>query len=254
MANVENKSVIITGGAGDIAKVATRKFLDGGARVMLVDINEEALKDTVEGMDSYNVSYFVADVTSEKDSQAYVEEANTRHGGIDVLLANAGIEGEVAPLPEYDVAMYDKVMAVNVRGVFLGLKYIFPFMAASGGGSIIITSSVAGVSGAPGISAYNASKHAVIGLMRAAAREGGGANIRVNTVNPAPVEGRMMASLETGLMADDRETVREGLLANIPLARYAMPDDVANLMLYLASEEACYLTGGVYMVDGGMRG
>jgi NAD(P)-dependent dehydrogenase (short-subunit alcohol dehydrogenase family) len=254
MANVENKSVIITGGAGDIAKVATRKFLDGGARVMLVDINEEALEETVASMDSYNVSYFVGDVTSKKDSRAYVEEANTRHGGIDVLLANAGVEGEVASLPEYDTAIFDKVMAVNVRGVFLGLKYVFPVMAAAGGGGIIITSSVAGVSGARGVSAYNASKHAVIGLMRAAAREGGAANIRVNTVNPAPVEGRMMASLEAGLRPDDSEAAREDLVDSIPLERYALPEDVANLMLFLASEEATYLTGSVYMVDGGMRG
>ena len=254
MPKVANKSVIITGGAGDIAKVASRKFIDGDARVMLVDVNEAALVSTVADMGSDNISYFVADVSSEEASRAYVEAANSRHGGIDVLLANAGIEGAVSPISDYDVDTYDKVMAVNVRGVFLGLKQVFPIMAAGGGGSVIITSSIAGVSGSPGLSAYNASKHAVIGLMRAAAREGGAANIRVNTINPSPVEGRMIASLEAGMLPDQPEAAREAVVGTIPLGRYATPEDVADLMLFLASDEARFLNGSVYMVDGGMRG
>ena len=167
-------------------------------------------------------------------------------------MANAGIEGMVAPLTDYDTAMFDRVMAINVRGPFLGIKHVFPVMAAAGGGSIIITSSVAGVSGVANVSAYGASKHAVIGLMRAAAREGGEANIRVNTVNPAPVEGRMIAALESGLMPEDTGAVRDGLEAGIPLRRYALPEDVANLMLFLASDQSRYLSGATYMVDGGM--
>jgi NAD(P)-dependent dehydrogenase (short-subunit alcohol dehydrogenase family) len=252
MAAVENKSVIITGGAGDIAKVAARCFVDGGATVLLVDINETALQSIVAELDSDRVGYHVADVTSEEDTRAYIAEAVSRYGGVDVLLANAGIEGVVAPVTEYDTDMFDRVMAVNVRGVFLSIKHAFPVMAAAGGGSIVITSSVAGVGGTAGISAYTASKHAVIGLMRSVAKEGGEFNIRVNTVNPAPVEGRMIASLESGLMPEDTGTARENLVASIPLGHYAQPADVAGLMLFLAGDDSRYLTGGVYMVDGGM--
>jgi NAD(P)-dependent dehydrogenase (short-subunit alcohol dehydrogenase family) len=134
----------------------------------------------------------------------------------------------------------------------LGIKHVFPVMADNGGGSIVITSSIAGVSGSPGLAAYNASKHAVIGLMRSCAREGGEHNIRVNTINPSPVEGRMIRSLEAGTMPESPDTMRETLTASIPLQRYAAPADVANLMLFLASEESRFLNGSVYMVDGGM--
>ena len=137
-------------------------------------------------------------------------------------------------------------------GVFLGIKYVFPVMAEHGGGSIVITSSVAGVWGSPGMSAYNTSKHAVIGLMRSTAKEGGPLNIRVNTVNPAPVEGRMIESLEKGSLTDEPEVVRKTLIDSIPMGRYGVPADVANLVLFLASEESQFLNGGVYMVDGGM--
>ena len=252
MANVNNKSVIITGGAGEIARQAARLFLDGGARVLLVDIDEAALEAAQAALASDRVRVCVADVTTEEGTAHYVAEAIEHHGGVDVLLANAGIEGPVAPVAEYDTALFDKVMAVNVRGVFLGLKAVFPVMADAGGGSIVITSSVAGVGGTSGISAYVTSKHAVVGLMRSVAREGGALNIRVNTVNPAPIEGRMIGSLESGLNPEDPSSVREGMTAGIPLQRYGQPTDVANLMLFLASDESQYLTGGVYMVDGGM--
>mgnify|MGYP001829224800 CR=1 FL=1 len=252
MPGVEHKSIIITGGAGEIAQEAARQCLAGGAQVLLVDIDEAALQAAIEALGSDNASHCVADVTSEDDTRAYVAEAVSRHGGVDVLLANAGIEGPVAPAAEYDTAMFDKVMAVNVRGVFLGVKHVFPVMAEGGGGSIVITSSVAGVTGSPGICAYNTSKHAVIGLMRSVAKEGGPLNIRVNTVNPAPIEGRRIASLESGMSPEDPAAVREGMVARITMQRYGLPTDVANLMLFLAAEESQYLTGGVYMVDGGM--
>ena len=125
-------------------------------------------------------------------------------------------------------------------------------MAESGGGSIVITSSVAGVSGSPGVSAYNTSKHAVIGLMRSLCKEGGPLNIRVNTVNPAPIEGRMIESLERGAMPESPEVMRAAMIEAIPVGRYGVPSDVANVMLFLASEESRFLNGGVYMVDGGL--
>ena len=148
-------------------------------------------------------------------------------------------------------------MAVNVRGVWLGIKYVVPVMQQRGGGSIVITSSTAGVSGTADMSAYTVSKHAVIGLMRTAAMEGAPFGIRVNTVNPAPIETRMMRSIEELRVAalDDSEITVEQMkrsaAARIPLQRYGNPEEVARLMLFLASEESSFCTGGVYMVDGG---
>jgi NAD(P)-dependent dehydrogenase (short-subunit alcohol dehydrogenase family) len=192
-------------------------------------------------------------VTSEADTAAYVKAALDKFGAIDVLLANAGIEGQVAPVADYDTKVFRQVLEVNVTGPFLGIKAVYPHMLANGGGSIIITSSIAGLRGNSGLSAYNASKHAVIGLMRSVAAEGGPHNIRVNTINPSPVEGRMIRSLEEGNMPDAPDAIRELLQASIPLRRYAMPTDVANLMLFLASEESSFLSGSVYSVDGGMN-
>ncbi|MEZ5570980.1 MAG: SDR family NAD(P)-dependent oxidoreductase [Halioglobus sp.] len=252
MARVAGKSVILTGGAGDIAQVVAKNFLAAGAQVMLVDRDENKLQHVAESLASASAHYCVADVTCEESTANYVAQTLSAFGKIDVLLANAGIEGPVAPVGEYDTESFRKVIDVNLIGAFLGIKHVFPVMAAGGGGSIVITSSIAGVSGQPGLSAYNASKHAVIGLMRSCAREGGPHNIRVNTINPSPVEGRMIRALETGTMPDSPEIAREVLQASIPLQRYAVPQDVANLMLFLASEESRFLNGSVYMVDGGM--
>ena len=158
----------------------------------------------------------------------YIQAAVEQFGGVDILLANAGIEGEVQPITDYAIDTFDKVMAVNVRGVWLGLKYAAPEIAKRGGGSIVITSSVAGVRGAAGVSAYIASKHAVIGLMRTAALEMAAEKIRVNTVNPAPVDTRMMRSLEKGFEPDDPGRAKEMVSAMVPLQRYADPVEVAT--------------------------
>jgi NAD(P)-dependent dehydrogenase (short-subunit alcohol dehydrogenase family) len=252
MTTVSGKSVIITGGAGEIAREVARQFLAGGAQVLLVDLNESALQQAAQSLGGERVDYCVADVTSEGDTEAYVQKALDVFGQIDVLLANAAIEGDVAPVAEYSTDGFRRLVDINVIGPFLGIKHVFPAMAASGGGSIIITSSVAGVSGGAGMSAYNTSKHAVIGLMRSVCKEGGAVNIRVNTVNPSPIEGRMIQSLEQSSMPESPEAVREAMTSAIPMGRYGVPADVANLMLFLASEESRFLSGGVYMVDGGM--
>jgi NAD(P)-dependent dehydrogenase (short-subunit alcohol dehydrogenase family) len=175
---------------------------------------------------------------------------------VDIFVSNAGIEGVIRPIDEYPLDIFQQVMAVNVTGVWLGLKYIIPVMRERGG-SIVITSSTAGFRGTPGISPYTASKHAVIGIMRTAALECARWNIRVNTVNPAPIETRMMRSLEEMHSASASgkatvETIKNTFINRIPLARYGTPDEVAALMLFLASDESRFCTGGVYMVDGGM--
>ena len=253
MNRLQDKVVIITGGAGGIGRVAGKLFVDEGACVLLVDLDEAALIEAVAEIGSNSVSCFVADVTDADDNLAMVDCAEQRYGGVDVLLANAGIEGDVKPILEYDEARFDQVMNVNVKGPFLGLKAVVPAMSKRGGGSIVITSSVAGLQGGPGMSAYVTSKHAVIGLMRSAAKEFAAMGIRVNTVNPSPVETEMMRRLESGISGDgDAAAVKAGMASRIPLQRYAEPEDIARVMLFLASDDSSFVTGSVNVADGGM--
>jgi len=257
MARLTGKIAIITGGAGGIGQAAAKLFTAEGARVVMVDLDEAALQGAVQSIGGDLASYVVADVTQPEQVQSYVNAAVDRWGGIDIFLANAGIEGTLSPIPDYPIDMFDQVMAVNVRGVWLGLKYVIPAMRDRNGGSIVITSSTAGTGGSAGISAYVTSKHAVIGLMRTAALECAPLGIRVNTVNPAPIETRMMRSIEgmrVAAMDSSEVTVqqtKQATAARIPLQRYGNPEEVAKLMLFLASDESSFCTGGVYMVDGG---
>ena len=251
MGRLDGKVAIITGGSGGIGRAAGRMFVSEGADVLLVDLNEDALKEACAEIGSNRVDYCVADVTSNADNERMVAKATEKFGGVDVFLANAGIEGDVLPIEAYDEARFEQVMAVNVKGVFLGLKHTMPAMRARGGGSVVITSSVAGVGGTPGLSAYVTSKHAVIGLMRTAAKEGAPDNIRVNTVNPSPVETRMMRSLEAGMSPDDVDAAKASISANIPMQRYGEPDEIAKVMLFLASDDSSWVTGSVQMADGG---
>jgi NAD(P)-dependent dehydrogenase (short-subunit alcohol dehydrogenase family) len=255
MARLAGKVAVITGGAGGIGRAAARVFTEEGAHVLLVDLNEAALQTAVQATPSQTASYVVADTTQPDQVQRFVNTAVERYGGIDVFLANAGIEGALQPIPDYPIDVFDQVMAVNVRAVWLGLKYVIPVMRRRGGGSIVITSSTAGIRGGVGMAAYTTSKHAVIGLMRSAALECAPLGIRVNTVNPAPIETRMMRSLEEMRASQAGgttvEQIKQGFAARIPLKRYGAPEEVARLMLFLASDESSFCTGGVYMVDGG---
>ena len=252
MARLSGKVAVITGGAGGIGIETGRLFAAEGAKVLLVDLAEEPLRQAVKTIGSEAVSYVAADVTQPEQTQHYVRTAVERYGGIDLYLANAGIEGAVLPITEYPLDVFDRVMAVNVRGVWLGLKYAIPEMRTRGGGSIIITSSVAGIKGTAGVSAYITSKHAVIGMMRTAALECAPLNIRVNSVNPGPIETRMMQSLEEGFAPGAATHAKESITERVPLKRYGSPQEVAQIMLFLASDDSRYCTGGVYMMDGGM--
>ena len=158
----------------------------------------------------------------------------------------------IEPITDYPLEMFDKVIAVNVRGVFLGLKYVMPVISRRGGGSIVITSSTAGIRGTNGMSAYTTSKHAVIGLMRTAALEGAKSNIRINTINPAPIDTRMMTSIEEQRGLPIGDSSNRPMAKRLPLQRYGEPEEVARMMLFLGSEDGSFCTGGVYMVDGGV--
>jgi len=248
---LNNKTAIITGGAGSIGKTTAKLFLNEGAKILLVDLNEDDLKKTVEELDSKDVSYCSADVSKSEDVKRYADYANEIYGNIDIFFNNAGIEGVVKPINEYPEDIFDKLMAVNVKGVWLGNKYIVPLMKI--GGSIIMSSSVAGISGTPNVSAYVASKHAIIGLMRSLTYEVAGRKIRVNTINPSPVDNRMMRSLEDGFSPDKSEDAKKNFEQAIPLGRYAKPEEIAQLVLFLASDDSQFITGTTQLIDGGMN-
>jgi len=251
MDKLEGKVAIITGGAGGIGKAAANVFISEGAEVIIMDLDEDSLIKTCEEIGSNRISYFAGDVTKPDDNNSVVELAKERYGGLDIFLANAGVAGDITTIEEYDEDQFDHVMAVNAKGPFLGLQSAIPAMKLRGGGSFIITSSTAGVMGTPSIAPYGMSKHAVIGLMKSAAKECASMNIRVNTVNPAPVETDMMRLLEEGMTSEDKKDVKGDIESSIPLGRYAQPEEIAKLMLFLASEDSSFITGSVYMADGG---
>lgn len=248
---LKNKVALVTGAAGGIGLATAQRFAREGAQVVLTDLNEQALIEATESIGADRGSYRVVDVTDPQQMQAAVSETVAKYGGLDIFVANAGIEGPIKSIEDCPVEDFDKVLAVNVRAVWLGLKYAIPAMRERGGGSIIITSSGAGVQGMANMSPYNTSKHATIGIMRCAAKECASLNIRINTVNPGPVETGMMRAIESGMDRDHLDEVKAAITAGVPMGRYARPEEVANMMLFLASDEGSYCTGGVYMVDGG---
>jgi len=253
MKRFDKKTVVITGGSGSIGKITAAKFLKEGANIVLVDLDQEALEEAKKELGEGNEVLIVkADVTSEKDTKNFVQKAKETFGGIDILFANAGIEGTVKPIVEYDNDEFDKVMQVNVKGVFLSIKHVIPALKAAGGGSIVISSSVAGMQGTPNTVAYVTSKHALVGLMRTAAKELAKDGIRVNTINPSPVDNRMMRSLEEGFAPGQAVEAKKSFEQTIPMGRYATPEEVADLVLFLAGDESKFITGTTNPIDGGL--
>lgn len=247
---LKGKVAVITGGAGSIGQLTAKLFLDEGAKVVLVDRSAEALEKAVAELNSDQVIFSVADVTKSAEVSRYTQEAVAKFGKIDIFFNNAGIEGIVKPISDYPEDVFDQVIAVNVKGMWLGCKYVIPEM--NDGGSVIITSSVAGISGTAGVSAYVTSKHAVVGLMRNQAMESAPRKIRVNSIHPSPVDNRMMRSLEEGFAPGQAAAAKESLEHTIPLGRYAKPEEIAQLALFLASDSSQFITGTTQVIDGGL--
>ncbi|EIM76946.1 short-chain dehydrogenase/reductase sdr [Nitritalea halalkaliphila LW7] len=234
---LKDKTAVITGGSGGIGLATARQFLQEGIRgVLLVDISEEALAEAQATLADERVFTFKADVSQAEEVAAYTAFAEEKWQRIDLLFLNAGIEGRVATIAEYPEEVFDQVMAVNVKGVFLGMRAAFPLMERQGGGAILITSSVAGLQGTAKTIAYTTSKHATIGAMRVAALEGAPHGIRVNSMHPSPVDNRMMRSLEEGFAPGAGMEVKKNFEQMIPLGA------MAPTRRWPSSPPSCFLT------------
>lgn len=247
---LEGKNAVITGAAGGIGKATARLFLEEGAKVMLIDRNTDELKKIASEFNSKDVDYFVADVSRKEEIKKYAEAAKKRLGKIDIFFNNAGIEGDAKPFYDYPDEVFENLLDINLKGVWYGCKYVIPHM--SDGGSVILTSSVAGLKGFPELGPYVASKHAVLGIMRTLALESADRRIRVNSVHPGPVNNRMMRSIEQEISPDNPSAVQKGFEEQIPFHRYAENEDIARQVLFFASDESAYVTGTSAIVDGGM--
>ena len=252
MGIMEGKVCIVTGGAGSLGLESARLLLKEGARVMLVDNRQENLMKAVASLrsDPKVLSSVVADVSNTQQTRNYIEKTVQTWGKIDVLFSNAGISGVIKPITEFPEEVFDAVMAVNVRSSFLACKYGLPQM--NDGGSIIITSSIVGVTSDPGICAYATSKHALIGLMRTVAKEVAGRSIRVNVLCPGPIDNSFQAEVEVGLSAALGTDATKFLDAAIPLGRHGKAEEIARAVLFLASSQSSFSTGSVFMATEGL--
>lgn len=248
MTKFASKVAIVTGAANGIGRATARLFAAEGAAVMGVDRDQEGL-EALRGELGDAFTSFVCDVSSAAPEDDYVEACVRRHGRIDIAFLNAGVLGPTAPLDVYPLDAFDTVMAINVRGVWLGTTRTMAAMRATGtAGSITITSSTGGLRGSGGMGAYITSKHAVVGLMKSAAIEGGPDGIRVNTIHPGPTDTDVWAAAAPG----KRNETGEGLVGLPQLYRVADPDEIAALVAFLSSPDAAFCTGGCYPIDGGL--
>lgn len=250
---LDGKLCIITGGCGSVGLAAAGLFLAEGARVLLVDIDEARLAAAHASLGSDRVAVCRADVSEAEEVARYINAAVTRWGLIDVLFSNAGNHGLIAPLAEYDDAAFDRTLRIHARAAYLACKMAPPHMRD--GGSIIVTSSMAGTRGGAGSEnniAYTVAKHAQTGVVRAAARAWAHRGIRVNSLNPGPIDNAFQADIEHRLSQATGRDITRAIDDDIPLGRHAQAEEVAKVALFLASAMSSFVTGHLYPVDGGL--
>ena len=262
MGIMTGKTCVVTGGAGSIGLASAALMLQEGAKVMLVGRSRHSLDqalaavrvlepfDAADGPIADRVAALSADVSLTNDVQMYLGETVSLFGTIDVIFSHAGISGVLAPVTDYPEEVFDQVMAINVRGSFLACKYGLPLM--NDGGSIIITSSIMGVTADPGVIAYATSKHALIGMAKVVAKEAAARAIRVNVIAPGPTDNMFQTTIEeklTGIVGEDGTAFLNRLIA---LGRHGRPEEMAEMVLFLASDRSTFSTGAVFMADGGM--
>jgi len=249
---LDGKVAVVTGAAGVIGTATIRLLAERGAKIVAVDRREADLKTAIADLPAFAEALVVAaDVTQEDEVAGYVRAACGKFGTIDVFYNNAGVEGEVKPITEYSLEAFRRVIDVNVIGVFLGLKHVLPVMLKQNKGSIINTASIAGLMGSPHIAVYSASKHAVVGLTKSTAWECTGTGVRINCVCPGLIDSRMLSAIFQGRFGGNAPPPMEKIVERIPARRLGQASEVASIVAFLASDEASYVSGSAYTVDGG---
>src|SRR6201985_694131 len=249
---LDGRVAVVTGAAGVIGSATIRLLAERGAKIVAVDRKQADLESAIKGLPgSAEALAVTADVTEEDGVRDYVRAATDKFGTIDVFYNNAGVEGEVKPIQDYSLEAFRKVLDVNVVGVFLGMKYVLPVMLKQNKGSIINTASIAGLVGSPHIAVYSASKHAVVGLTKSVAWECTGTGVRVNCVCPGMIDSRMLSAIIQGRARGNAPPPTDRIVERIPARRLGLASEVASIVAFLASDEASYVSGSAYTVDGG---
>lgn len=253
---LQGRAAVVTGAAGGIGGASAAELADHGVKVLLVDVrgDEVAAKADAIVAAGGEASAFTADVSTEDGVAGYVEAAVERYGTIDLFHNNAALEGPFLPLVDYDLETFDRLVAVNVRGVFLGLRAVLPILLEKQRGAIVNTASIASWVGFPNLAAYTATKHAVAGFTRAVAMEVATTGVRVNAVSPGVIDTEFVKRIERANAAPGDPGEGHGLFMDaVPMQRYGQPEEMARVVRFLLSDEASYVQGANWLADGGMQ-
>jgi NAD(P)-dependent dehydrogenase (short-subunit alcohol dehydrogenase family) len=243
----DGKRIIVTGAGSGIGRAAAIAFAMEGGRVLVADVKGDAAAAVAEEIEAAGgeVASAVVDVSRSPEVQEMVAKAVRLFGGLDVAFNNAGIDRNGLPLAEVEEDVFDRLVAVNLKGCFLSMKHEIPAMLAAGGGAIVNTSSIRGVLGRPGLSPYAASKHGVVGLTKSAALDYAASGIRINAICPGATDTPMFRSW------GNRPEMYERVISEIAARRVAAPEEIARSVLFMASDDASFMTGHAMLVDGG---